>query len=284
MSTLIRLHTRSELRQYRHGLGPNLRVGFVPTMGALHEGHLSLVRQSLSATDVTLASIFVNPLQFGPNEDLSKYPRPLERDLDLLERAGAHAVFLPSVEEMYRADASTSVIEERVGSVLCGAFRPGHFRGVTTVVLKLFNLVQPDRAFFGQKDAQQCAVIERMVRDLEIPVQIERGPTIRESDGLALSSRNSYLSSEERAKAPRLYQALLRVREAYRSGERVIERLESVGRESLSEAGAFELQYLEVRSVSDLERPEKIEGGEAHLVAVAAFLGKTRLIDNLVLD
>jgi pantoate--beta-alanine ligase len=253
-------------------------------MGALHEGHLSLIRQSLAAGHCTLASIFVNPLQFGPTEDLSRYPRPLERDLELLEQAGAHAVFVPSVQEMYPADASTFVIEERVSEGLCGTFRPGHFRGVATVVLKLLNLVQPDFAYFGQKDAQQCAVIERLVRDLEVPVQIIRGETVREKDGLALSSRNAYLSAPERALAPRLYESLQKVRDAWMSGERRVATLEARGKSALEAAPGFRLQYLEVRSLSSLERPVELQEGESYFVAVAAYLGTTRLIDNLVLS
>jgi pantoate--beta-alanine ligase len=283
MSQLIVLRSRRELRDYRASLGPGARVGFVPTMGALHEGHLSLVTQAQQECTVVITSIFVNPLQFGPNEDLSKYPRPLEKDLELLCGARAHAVFVPSVEEMYPADASTVVIEESLSQVLCGAFRPGHFRGVATVVLKLFNLVQPHVAYFGQKDAQQCSVIERMVRDLEIPVRIVRGLTSRESDGLARSSRNIYLSAEERAKAPLIYRSMEKVREALRSGEQSVFTLERIGRELLESDPAFRVQYYEVRTVGGLVRPEKVEGGEAMLVAVAAHLGTTRLIDNLVL-
>jgi pantoate--beta-alanine ligase len=282
--SLIVLRSRRELRDYRASLGPGARVGFVPTMGALHDGHLSLVTQALQECTVVIASIFVNPLQFGPNEDLSKYPRPLEKDLELLRGARAHAVFVPSVEEMYPADASTVVIEERVSRVLCGAFRPGHFRGVATIVLKLFNLVQPHVAYFGQKDAQQCSVIERMVSDLEVPVKIVRGATVREADGLARSSRNIYLSAEERAKAPLIYQSMQRVKEAVREGERSVSTLERLGREVLESEPDFRIQYYEVRTVGSLVRHEKIEGGEAMLVAVAAHLGTTRLIDNLVLD
>jgi pantoate--beta-alanine ligase len=284
MSHLIVLRSRRELRDFRASLGPGARVGFVPTMGALHDGHLSLVQQALRECTVVIASIFVNPLQFGPNEDLSKYPRPLEKDLDLLRGAGCHAVFVPSVGEMYPSDASTVVVEESLSQVLCGAFRPGHFRGVATVVLKLFNLVQPHVAYFGQKDAQQCSVIERMVRDLELSVKIVRGPTVREDDGLARSSRNIYLSSEERAKAPLIHRSMQQVREAYRAGERDVRTLEQTGRKLLEAEASFRIQYYEIRSVRDLVRPEKMEGGEAMLVAVAAHLGTTRLIDNLVLD
>jgi len=288
MNRLVLLRSRRELRDYRASLGPGARVGFVPTMGALHEGHLSLVRLALGECTVVIASIFVNPLQFGPNEDLSKYPRPLENDLELLRAAGAHAVFVPTVDEMYPEGASTVVVEESLSRVLCGAFRPGHFRGVATVVLKLFHLVQPHVAYFGQKDAQQCSVIERMVRDLELSVKIVRGPTVRDPDGLARSSRNIYLSAEERSKAPQIFRSLQVVRDAYLSGERRIEALERAGRSILERDSAFSVQYFEVRTLRGLDRPDVAPAvgceGEPMLVAVAAMLGSTRLIDNLVLD
>jgi len=285
MTPMTVLRTRAQLREFRASLPPHSRVGFVPTMGALHEGHLSLARQSLRDCDVTIVSIFVNPTQFAPHEDLSKYPRPLERDLELLKSAGVHAVFVPSVEEMYPKDASTFVVEEQVSGPLCGEFRPGHFRGVATVVTKLFNLVQPHRAYFGQKDAQQCAVLERVVRDLEIPVQLIRGETVRENDGLAMSSRNVYLSSEERKKAVKISESLSRVIDAYRLGERRVAELEKAGRDYLEADGSFRIQYLEVRDLETLQRAEMIPSGGAKLiVAIAAYLGTTRLIDNAVLN
>ncbi|MCW2883114.1 MAG: Pantothenate synthetase, partial [Sphaerisporangium sp.] len=256
-------------------------VGLVPTMGALHAGHISLVSLSRTQCDVTIASIFVNPLQFGPNEDLAKYPRPLENDLALLA-AGADAVFLPSVEELYPAGASTYVVEESVSLPLCGAFRPGHFRGVATIVLKLFNLVQPTRAFFGQKDAQQCAVIERMVRDLDVPVEIVRGAIIREADGLAMSSRNVYLSPEERRLAPLIRHSILAAVDAYAAGERNAATLVAKGRPLLEGDPAFTVQYWEVRDPQSLEALATI-GERGALIAVAAYLGKTRLIDNQLL-
>jgi pantoate--beta-alanine ligase len=283
MSSMVVLRSRRELRDYRASLESKSSVGFVPTMGALHDGHLSLVEKALRECSVVIASIFVNPLQFGPQEDLSRYPRPLERDLDLLRKAGAHAVFLPSVEEMYPPGASTFVVEEDLSDQLCGKFRPGHFRGVATVVLKLFHLVQPQVAYFGQKDAQQCAVIERMVRDLDVPVMIVRGHTIRESDGLARSSRNVYLSVSERERASRLFQSMEQVRAAYASGERDSEKLESVGRSYLEADSAFRIQYYEVRTLQELRRKTRFETGDQVLVVVAAFLGSTRLIDNLPL-
>ncbi|UXN74164.1 pantoate--beta-alanine ligase [Devosia sp. A8/3-2] len=206
MITILR--TIAEVRARRDSLPSTQTLGFVPTMGALHAGHISLMELARRHADRTIASIFVNPLQFGPNEDLSKYPRPIEKDLALLEAAGVDAVFLPPVHELYPPDASTFVTEDSVSSHLCGAVRPGHFRGVTTVVLKLFNIVAPDLAVFGQKDAQQCGVIERMVRDLNLRVQILRGPIVREADGLALSSRNIYLEPADRRRLRRFSGAL----------------------------------------------------------------------------
>jgi pantoate--beta-alanine ligase len=242
---------------------------------------MSLVRLADVRCDVTIASIFVNPLQFGPNEDLAKYPRPLEKDLALLEAAGVDALFLPPVEALYRPDASTFVVEERVSEPLCGQFRPGHFRGVATVVLKLFNLVQPDAAFFGQKDAQQCAVIERMVRDLDVPVEIVRGPIVREADGLAISSRNVYLAPEERAVAPLIFRSLQTAEAAFAAGERDAGKLAEVGSAVLLAEPRFRLQYWEVRHSATLEPLERV-GDDGALFAVAAYLGATRLIDNLV--
>jgi pantoate--beta-alanine ligase len=275
------LRSPDELRAWRRRLGAR-RLALVPTMGALHEGHLSLVAIAREKADATIASIFVNPLQFGPNEDLSRYPRPVEKDLALLEAAGADAVFLPAAEHLYRPGASTFVVEESVSGPLCGAFRPGHFRGVATVVLKLFNLVQPDLAVFGQKDAQQCAVIERMVRDLDVPVEIVRGPIVREADGLALSSRNVYLSAGERAAAPAIHRSLRAARAAYEAGERDAFRLAAAGRAVLEAEPLVRLQYWEVRDPASLQPLETVGQGGA-LLAVAAFLGTTRLIDNVVL-
>ncbi|HEV7718235.1 MAG TPA: pantoate--beta-alanine ligase [Arsenicitalea sp.] len=272
----------AELRDWRKALPHDVSVGLVPTMGALHAGHISLVDLSRGRCDVTIASIFVNPLQFGPNEDLAKYPRPLDDDLALLESAGCDAVFLPSVEDLYPAGASTYVVEESVSLPLCGAFRPGHFRGVATIVLKLFNLVQPTRGFFGQKDAQQCAVIERMVRDLNVPVEVVRGAIIRETDGLAMSSRNVYLSPEERRLAPLIRQSILAASNAYAAGERDAARLTEIGRLLLERKPAFSVQYWDVRDPDSLEALSLI-GDKGALIAVAAYLGKTRLIDNQLL-
>lgn len=193
----VLLSSRAELREWRSALPARTSIGFIPTMGALHLGHMSLVRTAQAENDTTVASLFVNPLQFGPNEDFGRYPRTPLADLELLREAGVTAVFAPAVTDMYRADASTHVEETCVSEPLCGAIRPGHFRGVTTIVLKLLNLVRPSRLYLGQKDAQQCAVIGRMVRDLDVPVEVVCCPTIREADALAMSSRNRYLAAED---------------------------------------------------------------------------------------
>lgn len=279
--TLI-LKDKAALRAWRAALPPGQKLGFVPTMGALHDGHISLMAQAREAADVVIASIFVNPLQFGPNEDLSRYPRPIEADIARLEAAGVDALFLPSVEDMYPPGASTFVEESMVSLPMCGAARPGHFRGVATVVLKLLNLVQPHVAVFGQKDTQQCAVIERMVRDLDVPVDILRGPIVREADGLALSSRNIYLSAEDRAAAPLIYKSLEAVETAYRAGETDAERLAAIGRGVLAASERIEVQYWDVRDPESLGVLTKV-GARGALLAVAAFLGKTRLIDNRLL-
>lgn len=279
--TLV-LKSKAALKAWRAALPAAQRLGFVPTMGALHEGHISLMGHARAAADVVIASIFVNPLQFGPNEDLSRYPRPIEADIAKLEAAGVDALFLPSVEDMYPPGASTFVDEALVSLPLCGAERPGHFRGVTTVVLKLLNLVQPQVAVFGQKDAQQCAVIERMVRDLDVPVEIRRGAIVREADGLALSSRNVYLSPEDRAAAPLIYQSLKAVEAAYRDGETDAAKLAALGRLVLAGSDRIAVQYWDVRDPESLGAIATI-GKRGALLAVAAHLGTTRLIDNLLI-
>ena len=279
--TLI-LRDKAALRAWRASLPSDKTLGFVPTMGALHDGHISLMKQAQAGADVVIASIFVNPLQFGPNEDLSRYPRPLEADVAKLEAAGVDALFLPSVEDMYPPGASSFVDETMVSLPLCGAERPGHFRGVATVVLKLFNLVQPHLAWFGQKDAQQCAVIERMVRDLDVPVEVRRGAIVREPDGLALSSRNVYLSAEDRAAAPLIYQSLLAVEAAYQAGEHNAEKLAAIGRAALAGSERIAVQYWDVRDPESLGVIATV-GKRGALLAVAAHLGTTRLIDNLLI-
>ena len=257
-------------------------LGLVPTMGALHEGHLSLVRAARERSDLVAASIFVNPTQFGPNEDFAKYPRALESDCVLLEREGVELVFAPSVEEMYPQGAVTWVVVEGLSERLCGKSRPGHFRGVTTVVAKLFHIVEPDLAFFGQKDAAQVAIIRRMVRDLNMPVTIEVCPIVREPDGLAISSRNAYLSAQERKSALVLHRSLMRVQKLFESGERDSASLISAAKHEFASAPAVRLDYIEIVDPETLE-PETT-GTKPTLVAVAAFVGQTRLIDNILLE
>jgi pantoate--beta-alanine ligase len=257
-------------------------VGFVPTMGYLHEGHLSLVRRARSECASVAASIFVNPTQFGANEDLSKYPRDLKRDLTLLEEAGADLVWTPTPEIMYPVGFQTWVTVEGLTQPLEGAVRPGHFRGVTTVVAKLFNAVQPQKAYFGQKDAQQAAVIMRMTRDLDFPIEIVICPTVREKDGLAMSSRNSYLSPEERQAATVLFRALSAAHAAHRRGERKAEALRDIVREMVASEPLAQLQYVSCADFDSLQEVEDIKGKT--LLSMAVFVGKTRLIDNFILE
>lgn len=269
---------RAASRVARHA---GKRLGFVPTMGALHEGHLSLVRSARAATDVVAASIFVNPTQFGANEDLAKYPRSFERDCELLEREGVEWLFAPSVEEMYPAGSVTWVTVEGMSEKLDGGSRPGHFRGVTTVVSKLFHAVEPDAAFFGQKDAAQVAIIRRMVRDLNLPVEIVICPIVREADGLAMSSRNAYLNPEQRKQALVLHRSLLRVQALADRGEDDAAKLTAAGREEFRSEPSLRLDYFEVVNADTLDPVADISQGA--LVAVAAYIGTTRLIDNVLL-
>jgi len=269
---------RSASRAARHD---GKRLGFVPTMGALHEGHLSLVRAAKAACDVVVASIFVNPTQFGPNEDLAEYPRSFDRDRELLEKEGVDVLFAPSVEEMYPAGAVTWVTVEELSGKLDGASRPGHFRGVTTVVSKLFHVVEPDVAFFGQKDAAQVAIIRRMVRDLKLPVEIAVCPIVRESDGLAMSSRNTYLDPQQRKQALVLHRSLMHVKKLVDEGERKAAKLIAAAREEFGREPAVRLDYFEIVDAESLDPVEDVSKGG--LVAVAAYVGPTRLIDNLVL-
>ncbi len=262
----------------RRGQG---QIGLVPTMGALHEGHLSLVRAAKAQCAVVAVSIFVNPTQFGPNEDFTKYPRSFGHDCQLLENEGVDLLFAPPVEEMYPGGAVTWVAVEELSDRLCGRSRPGHFRGVTTVVAKLFHIVEPDVAFFGQKDAAQVAIIRRMVRDLNFPVEIIACPIIREPDGLAMSSRNSYLDPQQRKAALVLSRSLMRVRSRFESGERGAVELVESGRRAFAEEPSVRLDYLEVAHPETLVPLPNVTGPA--LVAVAAFVGTTRLIDNIVL-
>jgi pantoate--beta-alanine ligase len=256
-------------------------VGLVPTMGYLHEGHLSLVRRAREECDHVTVSIFVNPTQFGPKEDLSRYPRDLDRDLGLLEPLGVDLVWMPTAESMYPAGYQTWVEVEAITRPLEGAMRPGHFRGVATVVAKLFNAVQPHKAYFGQKDAQQAAVIRQMTRDLNFPIEVVVCPIVREPDGLAMSSRNVYLDSEQRKAATVLYRSLNAAREAYENGERDAEKLRQIMRDSLAMEPLAEVQYVSCADYDTLEELETVTGKT--LLSMAVFVGKTRLIDNFVL-
>jgi len=257
------------------------RVGFVPTMGYLHEGHLSLVREARARADVVVVSIFVNPTQFGPNEDLARYPRDLERDVAMLSKEGVDLVFAPEANEIYPAGARTFVEVEGLSDRLEGASRPGHFRGVATVVTKLFEIVRPEVAVFGQKDAQQALVIRRMVRDLIIDVEVVVAPTKRDEDGVALSSRNVYLSADERRAAGAIPRALAAARRALAQGERDPERIVAAARAVLDAEPLLRLDYLALVDAETLDRLERARG--EMLLAVAVFAGKTRLIDNEVL-
>jgi len=257
------------------------RLGLVPTMGALHEGHLSLVRAARSSADVVAASIFVNPTQFGPHEDLAKYPRSFERDRDLLQNEGVELLFAPSVEEMYPAGAVTWVTVEELSGKLDGRSRPGHFRGVTTVVSKLFHIVEPDSAFFGQKDAAQVAIIRRMVRDLNLPVHITVCPIVREPDGLAMSSRNAYLDPEQRKDALVLQGSLAVVQQLIEQGENSAVNLIAAGRQKFADKTSVRLDYFEIVNPDTLDPIQAIE--DLALIAVAAYVGSTRLIDNLLI-
>ncbi|MBO9307506.1 pantoate--beta-alanine ligase [Thermomicrobium sp.] len=273
--------TIAELRIWRSQQASR-SVGFVPTMGYLHEGHLALVRRARAENETVVVSIFVNPLQFGPQEDYDRYPRDLDRDLYLLEREGVDAVFAPSVSEMYPSGFSTAVVVTGpIAERLEGEARPGHFRGVATVVTRLFGLVQPQRAYFGWKDAQQVLVVQRLVQDLALPVDIVPLPTVREADGLAMSSRNVYLSPEERVAASAIPRALFAALERFRSGERAAAALRELVRRTLTTT-PVRLEYV---SVSDLETFQEVEYVERPaLLLVAAWIGTTRLIDNVLLD
>lgn len=272
--------TLKELRSARSILdGP---VGFVPTMGYLHEGHLSLVRMAAEECASVVVSIFVNPTQFGPTEDLSTYPRDMDRDLHLLEQLGVDLVWTPTPEIMYPSGYQTWVQVESLTQPLEGAQRPGHFRGVATVVAKLFNSVQPAKAYFGQKDAQQAAVIRRMVRDLNFPLEVVVCPIVRETDGLAMSSRNSYLNPEQRQAATVLYRALNAAKDAYENGERSAESLRTLMRETIATEALAKAEYVSCADYDTLEELETVTGKA--LLSMAVFVGKTRLIDNIVLE
>ena len=260
-----------------------LSVGFVPTMGFFHQGHLSLMKESLKRTDKTVVSIFVNPTQFGPNEDFNTYPRDIERDLALAESTGVHAVFVPDVQEMYPSPSKTWVEVEGLTKHLCGRSRPGHFRGVATVVTKLFNIIQPDVAVFGEKDFQQLQVIRQMVRDLDFPIKIVGAPIFREKDGLAMSSRNTYLSDDERKSSLCLFNALKRARELISKNEvKDASGLVSALEDFIGKYPFTRIDYIFVGDPETLEPATHIK--RPLLVALAVYVGKTRLIDNMVID
>lgn len=271
---------RERVAQWR---GQSQRIAFVPTMGNLHAGHGNLISRAGSLGDRVVVSVFVNPLQFGPNEDYAAYPRTPDEDRRLLESLSVDALFLPAVEEMYpRGQAATARVQvPAIEDILCGAFRPGHFMGVATVVVKLLNLVQPDVALFGEKDFQQLMIIRRAVTDLCMPVEIVGVPTMREADGLAMSSRNRYLSAQERATAPLIYAELKRAVGAIESGSRDFEALERVGTSALQQAG-FKPDYFSVRDAATLDAPSA--ASRQLVVLTAARIGRARLIDNVKID
>lgn len=255
------------------------RIGFVPTMGALHAGHASLMELAGSECDFLVVSIFVNPLQFGPTEDYQRYPRPIEKDVALCAEKGVDLIFAPETSDMYAAPQITFVEVTRITDHLCGAYRPGHFRGVATVVLKLFDIVQPDFAYFGEKDYQQLCVIRRMVEDFNLRVSIVPVPTHREPDGLAMSSRNVYLSAEERAAAPGLYRALTLARERIDSGETNVAKIKAASLNILTAEPLIQVQYFEIVDPREAQPVESVSGPVR--IAAAIFIGKTRLIDNV---
>ena len=273
-------NVRSFLRKER---ARGRSIGFVPTMGYLHQGHLSLIRAADNECDTVVVSVFVNPTQFGPGEDYGKYPRDMGRDKRLAEEAGADLLFAPEAGEMYPEGADTVVeVGPRLTGGLCAAGRPGHFRGVATVVAKLFNIVLPDKAYFGQKDAQQAAVIRRMVRNLNMPVEIRVMPTVREDDGLAESSRNIYLSAGQRQKALSLYRALRRAREMVDAGRVAAGEVREEMLKVLNGQGGVDVEYVEIVDAEDLQPVGAVRNNT--LIAVAAKVGDTRLIDNVIID
>jgi len=257
-------------------------IGFVPTMGALHIGHISLIEKAKQHTDFIVVSIFVNPTQFGPGEDFEKYPRPLKADLEICRKAGVDVVFAPSPQQMYPGENLTWVNVEKLAEPLCGQFRPGHFRGVTTVCAKLFNIVAPDIAFFGQKDAQQAIVIKRMVADLNMSLEIVVCPTVRQADGLAVSSRNQYLTRQQKKNAPLIYKSLQKCQKLIEDGVADSKTIINQMRKILQQAPSIKIEYISIVDADTLQELKKITGKV--LTAVAVKIGSTRLIDNIVVD
>jgi len=276
------ISTREETSRYlRQEKWHGRTIGLVPTMGALHEGHLSLIREAVRQTEIPVVSIFVNPTQFAPSEDFDRYPRREEQDLQRCAAEGVRVVYIPNIEDVYPEGYRTYVEVEKLGEKLCGRSRPHFFRGVTTVVNLLFHIVRPDKAYFGLKDLQQYLILRRMVKDLGWNIEMVGLPIVREPDGLAMSSRNAYLSPEERQVAPLLYQGLCRARQAFQSGETDPARLRRIVIEMIEAEPRFHLDYVEVIEPENLETPEKSSSG--HSIALAAFLGQARLIDNIQL-
>lgn len=265
-----------------HARTQNRKIGFVPTMGYLHEGHLRLIDIAKEHSDFIVVSIFVNPTQFGPHEGFAAYPRDFERDSKLCEARGADLIFAPEVSEMYPEQSRITFQIEKLADRLCGARRPGHFNGVALVVSKLFNIVQPDVAVFGQKDAQQLIIIQRLVQDLNSPVKIIAAPTVREPDGLAMSSRNVYLNPEQRVQSTVLYKSLQKAKALIESGERNAQRVIAEMRKLIATANELKVDYIEIVRVQDLQPVEKLDG--QILIALAVYFGKARLIDSMVLD
>ncbi|WP_339062763.1 pantoate--beta-alanine ligase [Tepidibacillus marianensis] len=273
----IRLRVEDEKKE-------GIRIGLIPTMGFLHRGHQSLIERARKECDIVIVSIFVNPIQFGPNEDYGRYPRNMARDKAVAKEAGADLIFAPTVEEIYPTQLKTYVDVNDLTSQLCGKSRPGHFRGVTTVVSKLFHIISPDRAYFGLKDAQQVAVITQMVKDLNFPVTIVACPLIREEDGLALSSRNVYLSTDEREQAIVLYQSLNMAKEMILAGEVSVERIKQNIKDKIKSQSLSRIDYIEVLSFPSLQEVNTIEQFGQTIIALAVWFGNTRLIDNLIFN
>jgi pantoate--beta-alanine ligase len=276
--------TIKEIRDELKELRLNRKIlSFVPTMGYLHEGHLSLVRYAKQNSDFCVVSIFVNPTQFGPNEDFNRYPRDEQRDLNLLEKENCDFVFIPSAQEMYGQDYQTYVKVRKYSEILEGEFRPTHFEGVTTVVIKLFNIVQPDFAVFGQKDAQQAFIIQKMVDDLNIPIRIDVLPIVRESDGLAMSSRNVYLNEEERKQALCLFNGIKLAEKLFNEGERSAKKLIESVKDFISQYPLAKIDYVEIVDKKNFNKVEALKDGSEYYLLLAVRIGNTRLIDNTIL-
>ncbi len=280
---LIRMKNafRKAVKDYRLK-NPERMIGFIPTMGYLHEGHNSLIRTCRSENDLVIVSIYVNPTQFAPNEDFSKYPRDEERDIYMCQKSGVDILYIPDPAEMYKADHSTMVVESALSKPLCGKFRPGHFDGVATIVIKLLCLATPDYIYLGSKDGQQAIIIKRIVRDLDLDTDIRILPTVREPDGLAMSSRNIYLTTENRSKASVIYRSLCAAQEKFTQGERRSDILVKTVRDMIETVPEFTIQYIECRDLDNLQENDTIS--RSNILAVAAIIDSVRLIDNIILE